>query len=225
MSLDGVWKYAARGSRARASRSDTPTATWTPSSWPDMELPTNWYLTEVGDFFGTIWFRRTFRGPGRAPRAAAVPAVRRGRLLRRRLAERRVPRVPRGHVQPVRVRRHRPASTTTGTTSSSSRTALRATTPSTSRSTSPTTRCPCPYRTPPGDGDRSDQGPHDRRDAPARVDDVVPVRRQLGRHLGQRRADRPAPRVRRPRQGVHEDRRAEGLARRPARQARRHARS
>jgi hypothetical protein len=28
-----------------------------------MRLPTNWYLTEVGDFFGTIWFRREFRVP------------------------------------------------------------------------------------------------------------------------------------------------------------------
>jgi beta-mannosidase len=28
-----------------------------------MQLPTNWYLTDVGDFFGTIWFRREFRVP------------------------------------------------------------------------------------------------------------------------------------------------------------------
>ena len=68
LSLDGVWKYAARGRRARASRSDTTDRDLdTPRGRKDMQLPTNWYLTEVGDFFGTIWFRRDVPGPAGAP--------------------------------------------------------------------------------------------------------------------------------------------------------------
>ncbi len=62
MSLDGVWKYqleeAAPGESLGYADRDVDT-----TSWPEMELPTNWYLTDVGDFFGTIWFRRTFQVP------------------------------------------------------------------------------------------------------------------------------------------------------------------
>ena len=61
-SLDGAWRYRLEGGEpgedhgyARAAFDD--------GAWPEMELPTNWYLTEVGDFFGAIWFRRTFRVP------------------------------------------------------------------------------------------------------------------------------------------------------------------
>ena len=62
LSLDGHWRYALEGDEPgetlgwHARDLDT-------SSWPEMKLPTNWYLTEVGDFFGTIWFRTTFEVP------------------------------------------------------------------------------------------------------------------------------------------------------------------
>jgi beta-mannosidase len=60
--LDGVWRYRLEGDEPGESlgyhRRELDTG-----SWPTMELPTNWYLTEVGDFFGTVWFRRTFEVP------------------------------------------------------------------------------------------------------------------------------------------------------------------
>ncbi len=31
--------------------------------WNNMEIPTNWYLTEVGDYFGAIWFETSFKVP------------------------------------------------------------------------------------------------------------------------------------------------------------------
>jgi beta-mannosidase len=62
LGLDGSWRYALEGDESGESlgfhRSDHDD-----SAWPDMVLPTNWYLTEVGDFFGTIWFRRSFEVP------------------------------------------------------------------------------------------------------------------------------------------------------------------
>jgi beta-mannosidase len=61
-SLDGVWKYRIEedepGESLGYTRPDLDTR-----SWRDMKLPANWYLTDVGDFFGTIWFRRTFEVP------------------------------------------------------------------------------------------------------------------------------------------------------------------
>ena len=61
-SLDGTWAYAidpdASGEVLGWHERGLDT-----SSWREMQLPTNWYLTEVGDHFGTIWFRRSFRVP------------------------------------------------------------------------------------------------------------------------------------------------------------------
>jgi hypothetical protein len=155
-----------------------------------------------------------------APRAAVVPAVRRGRLPRRRVAERHPPRLTRGHVQPVRVRRdrsrrprgHQRRRRQGRGTARSDR--IR---PGRLRRQPTVDAVPDP----PGEGDRAGQGTHDRRDASAGLADLVPVRRQLGRHLGQRRAHRASGRPRRSREGVHEDRREEGLARRRPGQARR----
>src|SRR4030067_1181997 len=60
--LDGVWKYkldeGETGESLGYADRDLDA-----SSWQDMRLPTNWYLTDVGDFFGTIWFRKDFRVP------------------------------------------------------------------------------------------------------------------------------------------------------------------
>ena len=59
-SLDGSWAYEIEldepGESLGWHGRDFDT-----SSWREMQLPTNWYLTDVGDHFGTLWFRRTFR--------------------------------------------------------------------------------------------------------------------------------------------------------------------
>ena len=62
LSLDGDWRYAVERDAPGESLAYPDPALDT-SSWATMRLPTNWYLTEVGDFFGTIWFRREFRVP------------------------------------------------------------------------------------------------------------------------------------------------------------------
>jgi beta-mannosidase len=61
-SLDGVWKYRLEEDE-RGESLGYPDPKLDTSSWREIELPTNWYLTEVGDFFGAIWFRREFRIP------------------------------------------------------------------------------------------------------------------------------------------------------------------
>jgi beta-mannosidase len=60
--LDGAWRYHLEGDEPGESLGYHEPGLDT-SSWLEMQLPTNWYLTEVGDFFGTIWFRRTFEVP------------------------------------------------------------------------------------------------------------------------------------------------------------------
>ncbi len=74
-SLDGVWRFRLEEDDPGESLG-YPDRGLDDSSWPEMELPTNWYLTDLGDFFGTIWFRRTF----------AVPDELRGRRLFLRFA-------------------------------------------------------------------------------------------------------------------------------------------
>jgi beta-mannosidase len=61
-SLDGVWKYLIEEHEPGESLGYAD-AEFDDTAWPEMQLPTNWYLTEVGDFFGTIWFRKDFRVP------------------------------------------------------------------------------------------------------------------------------------------------------------------
>jgi beta-mannosidase len=70
MSLDGIWKYRLEEGEPGESLG-YHTRDIDATSWPEMQLPTNWYLTELGDFFGTVWFRTDFR----------VPAEFRGRRL------------------------------------------------------------------------------------------------------------------------------------------------
>jgi len=60
--LDGAWRYRLEGD-IPGEELGYPSLVLDDSAWPEMELPTNWYLTEVGDVFGTIWFRRVFRVP------------------------------------------------------------------------------------------------------------------------------------------------------------------
>ena len=62
LSLDGPWRYRAEADEPGESLGYAQAAI-DDADWPTMQLPTNWYRTEVGDFFGTIWFRRGFRVP------------------------------------------------------------------------------------------------------------------------------------------------------------------
>ena len=61
-SLDGDWAFTLEDGEPGESLGYRDRDLDT-SSWPTMRLPTNWYRTDVGDFFGTIWFRRSFRVP------------------------------------------------------------------------------------------------------------------------------------------------------------------
>jgi beta-mannosidase len=73
LSLDGPWRYRIEGEEpGEALGFASPDLD--DRDWREMDLPTNWYLTEVGDHFGTLWFRRTFRVP---------EALRGGRLFLR----------------------------------------------------------------------------------------------------------------------------------------------
>lgn len=60
--LGGVWKYKLdeidQGKRQSWYSMDTDYTTW-----KDMNIPTNWHLTEVGDYHGTIWFKTDFEVP------------------------------------------------------------------------------------------------------------------------------------------------------------------
>ena len=62
LSLDGIWRYAIdpdeTGESLGYHRANLDT-----SGWATMRLPTNWYLTDVGDYFGAVWFRTDFRVP------------------------------------------------------------------------------------------------------------------------------------------------------------------
>lgn len=60
--LSGPWSYALDPDGVGEDRG-YPAADFDAAEWKTLELPTNWYLTEIGDYFGTVWFRRTFRVP------------------------------------------------------------------------------------------------------------------------------------------------------------------
>ena len=60
INLGGLWKYKIdkedSGKENGFYKCETDF-----SKWKDMTIPTNWYLTEVGDYFGTIWFQTSFQ--------------------------------------------------------------------------------------------------------------------------------------------------------------------
>lgn len=62
LSMDGDWRYCL-DPEDRGASLGYPDPALDVSGWPTMRIPTNWYLTEVGDFFGTVWFRREFTVP------------------------------------------------------------------------------------------------------------------------------------------------------------------
>lgn len=62
MDLSGTWTYKLDPEEVGVD------ATWYDpaedlSDWGQMEIPTNWYLTEVGDYFGVAWFAKRFEVP------------------------------------------------------------------------------------------------------------------------------------------------------------------
>ena len=60
--LNGTWKYKIdeedKGKELGYYNEDFDF-----SGWKCMDIPTNWYLTEVGDYFGVIWFKTSFKVP------------------------------------------------------------------------------------------------------------------------------------------------------------------
>ncbi|HXF61662.1 MAG TPA: glycoside hydrolase family 2 TIM barrel-domain containing protein [Caldilineaceae bacterium] len=62
LDLSGRWRYQLDPDR-QGEANGFPAAGYDRASWQEMELPKNWYLTEVGDYFGVVWFSRTFRLP------------------------------------------------------------------------------------------------------------------------------------------------------------------
>src|SRR3712207_3845890 len=57
--LSGSWQYkvdAHNVGREQAWNS----AALDRSSWSEMQIPNNWYLTEVGDYHGAVWFATSF---------------------------------------------------------------------------------------------------------------------------------------------------------------------
>ena len=62
LSLDGEWRYRKDPERSgeREGLCDPSTSR---DGWERMQIPANWYKTEVGDYHGVIWFAREFELP------------------------------------------------------------------------------------------------------------------------------------------------------------------
>ncbi len=62
LALDGEWAYKKdpEGSGKRDGLYDPACGR---EGWGSMEIPVNWYKTEVGDYHGVIWFAREFEAP------------------------------------------------------------------------------------------------------------------------------------------------------------------
>lgn len=62
LELNGRWQYQLdEEGQGEAKQFQAPATDR--SEWQEMDLPKNWYLTEVGDYFGVVWFSRTFTVP------------------------------------------------------------------------------------------------------------------------------------------------------------------
>ena len=60
--LGGTWKYRVDAEGVGIARGyHLPDLDR--SDWKEMTIPNNWYLTEVGDYFGAVWFKTTFTVP------------------------------------------------------------------------------------------------------------------------------------------------------------------
>ena len=60
--LSGIWKYK-KEETEKSLESYMKEELLNPEGWRDIQVPNNWYLTEIGDYFGTIWFRTEFETP------------------------------------------------------------------------------------------------------------------------------------------------------------------
>jgi beta-mannosidase len=62
ISLNGTWKYCI--DKENTGRDKAYFAKETDfTAWKDMSIPNNWYLTEIGDYFGVVWFKTSFKVP------------------------------------------------------------------------------------------------------------------------------------------------------------------
>jgi beta-mannosidase len=60
--LNGTWKYCVDSeNKGRELKYFDPETNF--SAWKDIAIPNNWYFTEVGDYFGAIWFKTNFTVP------------------------------------------------------------------------------------------------------------------------------------------------------------------
>ncbi len=60
--LSGVWNYKVDADNSGVAQRYFA-ADHTRSDWGQMQIPNNWYLTEVGDYFGAVWFQTSFQTP------------------------------------------------------------------------------------------------------------------------------------------------------------------
>ena len=60
--LNGIWKYK-KEETGKDAEAFLREAAEEKSGWKTIAVPNNWYLTEIGDYFGTIWFRTEFNTP------------------------------------------------------------------------------------------------------------------------------------------------------------------
>lgn len=60
--LGGLWEYQKEKSQ-RTIEEFMTNELLQKEEWKPIQVPNNWYLTEIGDYFGTIWFRTYFDSP------------------------------------------------------------------------------------------------------------------------------------------------------------------
>ena len=60
--LGGIWEYK-KEETDKGIEAFRLTDLNDADGWSSIQVPNNWYLTEIGDYFGTIWFRREFDTP------------------------------------------------------------------------------------------------------------------------------------------------------------------
>ncbi len=60
--LSGLWKYKVDADEVGAA-GQWYSAGLDRSDWNTMQIPNNWYLTDVGDYDGVVWFERAFDVP------------------------------------------------------------------------------------------------------------------------------------------------------------------
>ena len=63
--LSGTWKYRYETEKTDGISTEDFYAGErnAEDGWKEIAVPNNWYLTEIGDYFGTIWFQCEFETP------------------------------------------------------------------------------------------------------------------------------------------------------------------